>query len=110
MATSGEYAEYVCEQLYGLGTVRLRKMFGEYLLYLNGKPLFLLCDQTVFVKILPELAPLMAQAPRGIPYPGAKEHYVLDIDNRPLLEQLVPLLEQGIPLPKNRRKIARGMD
>ena len=50
MATSQEYADYICERLPDCGTVRCRKMFGEYMVYVNNKPLLLVCDNTVFVK------------------------------------------------------------
>ena len=35
MASSPEFVNYICEQLEGLGAVRSRKMFGEYMVYLN---------------------------------------------------------------------------
>ena len=79
MATTKDYIEYVCERLHGAGGLRYRKMFGEYMVYVNDKPVLLVCDNTVFVKIVPELAALMADAERGLPYEGAKEHYILDI-------------------------------
>ena len=56
MATTPEYNEFVCERLEPFGAVRSRKMFGEYMVYLNDKPIITVCDNTVFVKILPELA------------------------------------------------------
>ena len=31
MATSAEYIEFVCGQIAGVGAVRYRKMFGEYM-------------------------------------------------------------------------------
>ena len=71
MATTKDYIEYVCERLHGAGGLRYRKMFGEYMVYVNDKPVLLVCDNTVFVKIVPELAALMADAERGLPYEGA---------------------------------------
>lgn len=53
MATTPEYNEFVCERLEPFGAVRSRKMFGEYMVYLNDKPIITVCDNTVFVKILP---------------------------------------------------------
>lgn len=50
MATSSEYVTFVCEQIHGYGDVRCRKMFGEYMVYLNDKPIFTVCDNTVYVK------------------------------------------------------------
>ena len=36
MATTPEYNEFVCERLEPFGAVRSRKMFGEYMVYLNA--------------------------------------------------------------------------
>ena len=37
MAGSPDLFSYIFEQLEGLGAVRSRKMFGEYMVYLNDK-------------------------------------------------------------------------
>ena len=102
MATSQEYIEFVCEQLAGAENVRYKKMFGEYMVYVNDKPVLLVCDNTVFVKKLPELKELMSGAECGVPYDGAKEHYILDIENRELTAKAVEILEQITPVPKKR--------
>lgn len=104
MATTAAYMEYVMERLAAFGDWHCRKLFGEYMAYRSGKPLLLMCDNTVFVKKLPELAVLMEQAGCGLPYEGAKEHYVLDLENTVLLERVLPLLEAATPLPKPRKK------
>lgn len=104
MATTIDYIEYVCEQLAGVGAVRYRKMFGEYMVYVNDKPLLLVCDNTVFVKILPELAERMAGAETALPYEGAKPHYILDIEDRALTLAVIASLEAITPLPKPKKK------
>jgi TfoX/Sxy family transcriptional regulator of competence genes len=81
MSSTVEFVEYVCDQVRGTGAVRYRKMFGEYMVYVDDKPILLVCDDTVFVKILPAVESMLADAERGYPYDGAKEHCVLDIDN-----------------------------
>lgn len=103
MATSVDYIEYVCGQIEGAGAVRYKKMFGEYMIYVNNKPILLVCDNTVFVKILPCLDELMANAGKGFPYNGAKEHYVLDIDNAELAREVIGALEPVTPLPKPKK-------
>jgi TfoX/Sxy family transcriptional regulator of competence genes len=35
VATSVDYIEYVCEQVRGTGNVRYKKMFGEYMVYVD---------------------------------------------------------------------------
>ena len=60
MATSEEYLSFVCEQIARFGAVRYRKMFGDAMVYLDDKPILLVCDNTVFVKCLPETAALLS--------------------------------------------------
>ena len=79
-------------------------MFGEYMVYLNDRPILLLCDNCVFVKMLPQVSALLANAPRGFPYDGAKEYYILDIEDDALLQNLIPLLEHLTPIPKKKKK------
>jgi len=107
MATTKDYIEYVCEQIRGVGALRYRKMFGEYMVYSNEKPVLLVCDDTVFVKMLPELDTLMAGAERGCPYEGAREHYILDIDNAEYARAVVAAVEAATPLPKPKKKKQR---
>ena len=104
MATTPEYNEFVCERLEPFGAVRSRKMFGEYMVYLNDKPIITVCDNTVFVKILPELAAYLDDAERGFPYDGAKLHYILNIEDSELLSDVIPILEAVTPLPNPRKR------
>ena len=55
MPSNPDYIEFVCEQIRSTGDIRYRKMFGEYMIYLNDKPLFLVCDNTVYEKCLMKL-------------------------------------------------------
>lgn len=104
MATSKEYIEFVCEQIYRYGTVTYRKMFGDYMAYLNEKPILLVCDNTVYIKEFPELDGIMSEAERGIPYDGAKERYILDIEDRDLLDEVIPILERLTEIPKKKNR------
>ena len=106
MATSPEYAAHVCALLEGAGHVRSRKMFGEYMVYVNDKPLLLVCDNTVYAKMLPALEGLMRRAQQGPSYPGAKDHWLVDMDTPGLLQQVVDILEPLTPVPRPRRKKA----
>ena len=103
MATTQEYIEYVCEQIAGVGEIRYKKMFGEYMIYVNNKPVIIVCDSTVYVKQLPEIHTLMEGAATGFPYKGAKQHYILDIDNREFCKKVVIELEKVTPLPKPKK-------
>lgn len=103
MATDLSYIQFVCEQLRGEDAT-YKKMFGEYMVYIEGKPVLLVCDNTVFVKEVKELEELMSEADKGYPYDGAKQHYILDIENTDLTEKVVGILKEVTPLPKKRVK------
>ena len=103
MATDASFVEYVCEQIQEAGNVNSKKMFGEYMVYVNLKPLLLICDNTVFVKKLDAMLELLNGTECGFPYRGAKEHYILDIDNRELALEVVRILNEITPLPKPKK-------
>ncbi len=103
MATELSYIQFVLEQLRG-EEATYRKMFGEYMVYVEGKPLFTVCDNTVFVKEVKELEELLKEADRGHPYEGAKEHYILDIENTELVQKVVAIHKDIVPVPKKRVK------
>ena len=104
MATTNEFIEYVCEQINGIGNIRYKKMFGEYMIYVNEKPVIIVCDNTAFVKKLDSIEKEMENAKTGYPYKGAKEHYVLDIDNSDFCKFIVTQIEKVTPMPKPRKK------
>ncbi len=104
MATSKEYLDFVLDQLHDYSGLRFRKMFGEYMVYLNDKPILLLCDDTVFVKKRPEIEELMSGAAIGYPYANAKEYYVLDIEDPQLCKSVIDIIEPITPIPKKKSK------
>ncbi len=103
MATSIDFMNYICDQINGVGEIRYRKMFGEYLIYVNEKPLIVVCDNTAFIKKIDCIKELMEGAETGFPYKGAKEHYILDIDNSELSKTVVKEAEKVTPLPKKKK-------
>ena len=101
--TTIDYIKFVCEQIRGDFNIQYKKMFGEYMIYANDKPILLVCDNCVYVKILPQLESLLCKAQKGIQYQCAKEHYILDIENAELVKEIIPILEHITPLPKKKR-------
>ncbi len=104
MATSEEYITFVMEQLQDIDGVTCRKMFGEYMVYIHEKPVLLVCDNTVMVKKLPELLPLLQDAPEGVPYEGAGPHYILDIEDPALVREVLAVAEKFTPRRRIRRQ------
>lgn len=104
MACTTEFIDFVCSQLEGVGEIRPKKMFGDWLIYIDEKPAILACDNICYVKMLPVIADLMADADTGHPYDGAKEHYILDIEHRDKAIEILQTLLPKIPYPKKRKK------
>jgi len=102
MATDLEFIQYVCEQISETGRIRYRKMFGEYMAYVNDKPILLVCNNSVYIKQHACLVELMKESEKGIPYTGAKEHYLLDIDNKELCTEVIKLVEPLVSIPKSK--------
>lgn len=106
MATTADYIEFVMESIGEIRGMefRYKKMFGEYCVYANDKPVLLICDNTVYVKMLPCIEGLMDNILTNPPYNGAKPHYLLDIEDGELMKNVIVVLEQNTPLPKPRKK------
>ena len=101
--TSPEYIEFVAEKLSAFYDVRYKKMFGEYMIYIEDKPVIPVCDNTVFVKMFPEIVYLMKDAETGKPYPSAKDCYILDIEDETLCQKILSILIKKTPLPKKKK-------
>ena len=111
MATSAEFIKFVCDQAMGAGNIRYKKMFGEYMMYCDEIPVFLVCDDTVYIKQIPAAMDIFAghgiTPDLGTPYDGARPHYILDIENTDLTIDMARGLARILPRPKPRgRKLA----
>ena len=104
MACSTEFIDFICQTLSPLGEVRSRKMMGDYVIYVNGKCVITACDNNAYVKKLPCIAGIMADAESGCPYPGAKEAYILDLADTHNTLKVIELLWDNLPLPKSKKK------
>lgn len=104
MACTTDFIDFVCSQLNGVGIIRSKKMFGDWLIYIDEKPVILACDNICYVKKLPVIAELMTGADTGFPYDGAKEHYILDIEHSDKAIEIIETLLPAIPYPKKKKK------
>jgi len=104
MASDLDFVNFVLDQINGVGIITSKKMFGEYLIYINQKPIILICDDTAFIKKLDCIKSICENCETGFPYKGAKEHYILDIDNREDLIEIIKEVEKVTPIPKKKNK------
>jgi len=78
-------------------------MMGEACIYVDEKPIVLICNDTIYIKKLPCLDKFIIKE-TAVPYKGASERYVIDVDDRELLREAVRLVAESTPLPKKKVK------
>src|SRR3954452_10158878 len=78
MPTTKGTVDFILGKLRDSKRFSARAMFGEYALYAQGKVVGLVCDDRLYVKILPASAELQRICEQGEPYPGAKPHYLVE--------------------------------
>jgi TfoX/Sxy family transcriptional regulator of competence genes len=104
MASDIDFVNYVIDQINGVGITIYKKMFGEYMVYVNQKPIILICNNTAYIKKIDCVKELLEAEETGYPYNGAKEHYILDVDNAETMKNIVRILEKVISIPKKKIK------
>jgi TfoX/Sxy family transcriptional regulator of competence genes len=109
MATETSYAQYIKDQLSGLGRVEVNKMFGEYGVYVEGKFVAVLCDNVFYLKHIPEVLPHLTEVLEGPPYTGAKPWYIIEqTDDRQYLQHIVEITYHALPEPKPKKEKKKG--
>ncbi|QTE72098.1 TfoX/Sxy family protein [Clostridiales bacterium FE2011] len=104
MASSREYLDFILEQLSGLENVTWKTMMGEYIIYWRGKIVGGIYDDRFLVKPTKSAVAMMPDAERELPYEGAKEMLLADVDNREFLEELLEAMYDELPAPKQKKK------
>ena len=96
MATSKDYMEFVIDQS-GLGDdIATRKMMGEYLLYYKGKHIGGIYDNRLLVKTTKTNEQF--GMPEAIPYTGAKPMFLVNVDNRDEVKNVIIVTSEGVKL------------
>lgn len=111
MATRKETIEFILGKLRDRSRFSARAMFGEYALYADGKVVALVCDDLLYVKILPASQALARRCDKGEPYPGAKPHYLVEEGQLSTLDTLPAILAAvaaSIPEKKTTAKRKRA--
>jgi TfoX/Sxy family transcriptional regulator of competence genes len=105
MATQKETIEFILGKLRHKDRFSAKAMFGEYALYADEKVVALICDDRLYVKIVPASSELETICEQGAPYPGAKPHYVVDEGQLTTVENLPAILfaiAKAIPVKKKK--------
>lgn len=109
MSTSPTTVTALHDALAPAGPMTIKAMFGEYALYMEGRVVALICDDTLFIKPVPGAIAAMPDAGLAPPYPGAKPHLAardaLD-DPDPAIAALRAAARE-VPLPKPKKPKVR---
>ena len=105
MASNLDFVQYVADQCAGAGEITVKKMFGDYGIYCNGKIFGLICDDCFFLKPTDIVRSLLRIVDMRPPYDGAKDYYyIADVDDRDYLTLLVRETCKVLPEPKPKKR------
>jgi TfoX/Sxy family transcriptional regulator of competence genes len=108
MSTRRETVDFILEKLGHSDRpdrFSVRAMFGEYALYADGKVVALICDDQLYVKILPASATLETLYEKSEPYKGAKPCYLVEESQLSQIDGLADILcAIGEEVPERKKK------
>ena len=94
MASTNDYLEYVLELLSEIDGIEYKKMMGEYLLYANKKLFGGIYDNRFLIKKAKCLEEYDLE--EEIPYSSAKPMYLIDIEDKELIREIILKLVENI--------------
>ena len=77
MATDKQTAEAILAQIMAVADVRMRPMFGGYVIYVNEKVIGQFDDNQLFIKTTSFGEQYAPELERASPYPGAKPAFIV---------------------------------
>ena len=80
-------------------------MMGEYIIYYRGKIAGGIYDDRFLVKPVKSAIEYLPNAEYELPYDGAKEMLVVDVDIKELLTGLFNAMYNELPLPKKKKPL-----
>ena len=104
MASTKEYLNFILEQLSDIDAISHRAMMGEYIIYCQGKVVGGIYDDRFLVKPVKSAERLMPDAPRELPYEGAKPMLLVEnVDDKAFLKELFEEMVKELPTPKKKK-------
>jgi len=106
MASDQAFVDFVLDQIENAGEITVKKMFGEYGIYSNGKIFALVCDNKLFIKPTISGRAFIKEVVEAPPYPGAKPSFLIEdkIEDRDWLSELIRISLKELPEPKPKKK------
>jgi TfoX/Sxy family transcriptional regulator of competence genes len=105
MPSDKGFAEYVLDLIGHAAEIEIKKMFGEYGVYGNGKFFALICDNQLFVKPTKAGKEFIGDPEFGSPYPNAKPHFLITerLEDREWMKKLIHLSLEELPYQKSKK-------
>ena len=105
MASNPNFVQFIADQCSGAGEIMVKKMFGDYGIYCDGKIFGLICDDRFYLKPTEAVRPLLRTVELLPPYEGAKDYFfIADVDDRDYLSMLVRETCKALPFPKPKKR------
>ena len=106
MSSEKSFLEQVKNQFSSIEDIKFTKMFGEYAVYYKDKVVAMICDNQFLVKITEAGKKYIGNYKTGLPYPGAKECFLIDekLEDSDFCEELIRITYPEIPMPKKKKK------
>lgn len=106
MASSKDYLNYVLEQLNELEGLAYRPMMGEYILYYRNIVVGGVYDDRLLLKPTKSAKTLMPDARFELPYQGAKEMLLADVDDRSVVcRAIVSIADDLTSMQKGKKDV-----
>ncbi|MBN2049623.1 MAG: TfoX/Sxy family protein [Spirochaetales bacterium] len=105
MASDQDFVDFIVEQIENAGTIRYRKMFGEYAVYCDEKVVALICDNQLFIKPTEGGRAYIGEVVEAPPYQGAKMSFLIGdaFEDREWITELVRITAAELPAPKPKK-------
>ena len=105
MASNKDLVQYIADQCSKAGEITVKKMFGDYSIYCDGKIFGLICDDCLYLKPTEAVRPLLREIDLRPPYEGAKDHFLItDVDDSDYVSMLVRETCKALPFPKPKKR------
>ena len=104
MSTQKTTIEFLLLKLGNNIRFRTQAMFGEYALNADNKVVGLICNDQLYLKILPASQELETRCETDSPYEGAKKQYVIEEQQYDTLSGIVIKIAESLPELKKKSK------
>jgi TfoX/Sxy family transcriptional regulator of competence genes len=110
MSSQQSTADYILDQIGGGGRVAIRKMFGEFGVFCDGRMVGVICDDRLFVKPTRAGRAFLGEVEEVSPFPRAKPYFLIAEerwDDADFMREVIRVTAAEVPPPKEKKRQAR---